>query len=109
MKNIEFSSIRGQGVVYNVIATDKRTGSQSAYVPVVTYACDLHSNGTAPCQEDIPVVNIIFGLVFALAGLFLCWVGHNSFHAGGCGLLPSNLLLIEHGTQMMLVCKHLPA
>ena len=101
-KKIQFSSTAGQGVVYNVIATDKvthpprnpnnvineshyfsqRSGSKTAYVPAVTYACDFR---TGSCHDDIAPLNAIVGVVLMIVGLFLCLVGHIFFHGGWCG------------------------
>lgn len=39
--NVHFSSLPGQGVIYNVIVWDPLWNTSAAYVPVHTYACSL--------------------------------------------------------------------
>lgn len=44
---VSFSSLLGQGVIYNVIVWDPSLNTSAAYVPVHTYACSLESvNGS---------------------------------------------------------------
>ena len=58
------------------------TGAKSAYVPAVTYACDLYSDGTRSCRGDIPAINVVIGIILLVLGLALCLIGHNFFHGG---------------------------
>lgn len=59
--NVYFSSLPGQGVIYNVIVWDPLWNTSAAYIPVHTYACsfaDLVDNCSSlsklgllcPCQ-----------------------------------------------------------
>ena len=52
------------------------------YVPAITYACDIHAQGTQSCRGDIPVINGIIGVILLVLGLVLCLVGHIFFHGG---------------------------
>ena len=67
---------------HDVIRTLQVTGAKSAYVPAVTYACDLFSDGTRSCRGDIPAINVVIGIILLVLGLALCLVGHNFFHGG---------------------------
>ena len=40
---VSFSSLPGQGVIYNVIVWDPSLNTSAAYVPVHTYACSFES------------------------------------------------------------------
>ena len=60
------------------------TGAKSAYVPTISYACDLHSSNDQSCRGDVPAINVVIGVVLVVLGLTLCFVGHNFFHAGTC-------------------------
>jgi hypothetical protein len=77
-KRVTFASTPGQGVVYNVIATDKRNNQRVAYVPAITYACDIRSPDG--CRNEISPFGGVIGIVLIFAGLFLCLVGHLFFH-----------------------------
>jgi hypothetical protein len=79
-KRVTFASTPGQGVVYNVIATDKRNNQRVAYVPAITYACDIRSPDG--CRNEISPFGGVIGIVLIFAGLFLCLVGHLFFHGG---------------------------
>lgn len=39
--SVSFSSLRGQGVIYNVIVWDPILNTSAAYVPAHTYACSF--------------------------------------------------------------------
>lgn len=39
--SVSFSSLRGQGVIYNVIVWDPVLNTSAAYVPAHTYACSF--------------------------------------------------------------------
>jgi hypothetical protein len=49
-----------------------------AYVPAITYGCDIHS--ASGCRDEISPFNGVVGIVLILSGLFLCLVGHLFFH-----------------------------
>lgn len=41
--SVSFSSLRGQGVIYNVIVRDPFLNTSAAYVPAHTYACSFEA------------------------------------------------------------------
>ena len=41
--SVSFSSLRGQGVIYNVIVRDPLINTSTAYVPAHTYACSFEA------------------------------------------------------------------
>lgn len=41
--SVSFSSLRGQGVIYNVIVRDPFLNTSTAYVPTHTYACSFEA------------------------------------------------------------------
>lgn len=41
--SVSFSSLRGQGVIYNVIVRDPLLNTSAAYVPAHTYACSFEA------------------------------------------------------------------
>ncbi|XP_032761302.1 transmembrane 7 superfamily member 3 [Rattus rattus] len=72
---VSFSSLPGQGVIYNVIVWDPSLNTSAAYVPVHTYACSFDSvNGN--CVPPGRVSTKVFSTLFALLGLFTCFFGH---------------------------------
>ena len=38
---VSFDTIRGTGVIYNIIVYDFLTGKEAAYSPVTTYGCSF--------------------------------------------------------------------
>ncbi|ETE64894.1 Transmembrane 7 superfamily member 3, partial [Ophiophagus hannah] len=50
-----FSSLPGQGVIYNVIVRDPKWNTSAAYVPVHTYACSLSDLGDCPPKYFSPI------------------------------------------------------
>ncbi|NWW76256.1 TM7S3 protein, partial [Climacteris rufus] len=73
--SVYFSSLPGQGVIYNVIVWDPVWNSSAAYVPVHTYACsfaDLVDN----CSSLSKLSTKVFFTAFAVLGLFTCFFGH---------------------------------
>lgn len=38
---VSFNTMRGQGVVYNIIVFDPKTDKEAAYSPVATYGCSF--------------------------------------------------------------------
>uniref|UniRef100_A0A8C6H796 Transmembrane 7 superfamily member 3 n=1 Tax=Mus spicilegus TaxID=10103 RepID=A0A8C6H796_MUSSI len=72
---VSFSSLPGQGVIYNVIVWDPSLNTSAAYVPVHTYACSFESvDGN--CASPGRVSTKVFSTLFALLGLFICFFGH---------------------------------
>ena len=41
--SVSFSSLRGQGVIYNVIVRDPFLNTYAAYIPAHTYACSFEA------------------------------------------------------------------
>ncbi|XP_071589297.1 transmembrane 7 superfamily member 3 [Heliangelus exortis] len=73
--NVYFSSLPGQGVIYNVIVWDPLWNTSAAYVPVHTYACsfaDLVDN----CSSLSKLSTKVFFTTLAVLGLFTCFFGH---------------------------------
>ena len=75
-KKLVVDSYAGDGVVYNVLASND--GQATAYVPAVTYACEFESDGT--CKGVLPVVDIVISPLISLIGLFLCLTAHRLWH-----------------------------
>uniref|UniRef100_A0A8D0HK11 Transmembrane 7 superfamily member 3 n=1 Tax=Sphenodon punctatus TaxID=8508 RepID=A0A8D0HK11_SPHPU len=73
--DIYFSSLPGQGVVYNVVVRDPLWNTSAAYVPVHTYACNLTAL-VDNCWSLRRLSTKIFFTTFAVLGLFLCFFGH---------------------------------
>ncbi|KAF6340628.1 transmembrane 7 superfamily member 3 [Rhinolophus ferrumequinum] len=73
--SVSFSSLRGQGVIYNVIVWDPFLNTSAAYVPVHTYACSFEAM-EGNCSSLGRVSTKVFFTLFALLGLFICFFGH---------------------------------
>ncbi|XP_007947990.1 transmembrane 7 superfamily member 3 [Orycteropus afer afer] len=73
--SIYFSSLRVQGVIYNVIVWDPLLNTSAAYVPVHTYACSFKAMEDN-CASLGRVSTKVFFTLFALLGLFICFFGH---------------------------------
>ncbi|XP_010593807.1 transmembrane 7 superfamily member 3 isoform X1 [Loxodonta africana] len=73
--SIYFSSLRAQGVIYNVIVWDPLLNTSAAYVPVHTYACTFKAM-EGNCSSLGRVSTKVFFTLFALLGLFICFFGH---------------------------------
>lgn len=63
--SVSFSSLRGQGVIYNVIVRDPLLNTSAAYVPVHTYACHFEAK-EGNCSSlgeyvDLNFENFFFG------------------------------------------------
>ncbi|XP_028747469.1 transmembrane 7 superfamily member 3 [Peromyscus leucopus] len=72
---VSFSSLLGQGVIYNVIVRDPSLNTSAAYVPVHTYACSFESvDGNCISPGRVPTK--VFFTLLALLGLFICFFGH---------------------------------
>ncbi|XP_044534650.1 transmembrane 7 superfamily member 3 [Gracilinanus agilis] len=72
---VYFSSVPGQGVIYNVIVRDPVLNTSAAYVPVHTYAC--HFNTVLDnCSSLGRLSTKVFFTIFAVLGLFICFFGH---------------------------------
>ncbi|XP_074682566.1 transmembrane 7 superfamily member 3 isoform X5 [Strix aluco] len=73
--NVYFSSLPGQGVIYNIIVWDPLWNTSAAYIPVHTYACsfaDLVDN----CSSLSKLSTKVFFTALAVLGLFTCFFGH---------------------------------
>ncbi|XP_004405363.1 PREDICTED: transmembrane 7 superfamily member 3 [Odobenus rosmarus divergens] len=73
--SVSFSSLRGQGVIYNVIVRDPLLNTSAAYVPAHTYACSFEAK-EGNCSSLRRVSTKVFFTLFALLGLFICFFGH---------------------------------
>ncbi|XP_006046586.3 transmembrane 7 superfamily member 3 [Bubalus bubalis] len=73
--SVSFSSLRGQGVIYNVIVRDPFLNTSTAYVPTHTYACSFAAE-EGNCSSLGRVSTKVFFTLFALLGLFICFFGH---------------------------------
>ncbi|XP_058414600.1 transmembrane 7 superfamily member 3 isoform X1 [Diceros bicornis minor] len=73
--SVSFSSLRGQGVIYNVIVWDPYLNTSAAYVPAHTYACSFEAV-EGNCSSLGRVSTKVFFTLFALLGLFICFFGH---------------------------------
>ncbi|XP_008845100.1 transmembrane 7 superfamily member 3 isoform X1 [Nannospalax galili] len=72
---VSFSSLPGQGVIYNVIVWDPALNTSAAYIPVHTYACSFES-AEGNCASLGRLSTKVFSTLFALLGLFICFFGH---------------------------------
>ncbi|XP_029456032.1 transmembrane 7 superfamily member 3 isoform X2 [Rhinatrema bivittatum] len=72
---VSFSSIPGQGVIYNVIVWDPLLNTSAAYIPIHTYACSFNAT-MDNCFTLGRISTKIFFTVIAVAGLFICFFGH---------------------------------
>ncbi|XP_045685850.1 transmembrane 7 superfamily member 3 isoform X1 [Phyllostomus hastatus] len=73
--SVSFSSLRGQGVIYNVIVWDPVLNTSAAYVPAHTYACRFEAMG-GNCSSLGRASTKVFFTLFALLGFFICFFGH---------------------------------
>ncbi|NXN96591.1 TM7S3 protein, partial [Rhinopomastus cyanomelas] len=73
--SVYFSSLPGQGVIYNVIVRDPLWNTSAAYVPVHTYACSFASL-VQNCLSLSKVSTKVFFTALAVVGLFICFFGH---------------------------------
>lgn len=56
--SVSFSSLRGQGVIYNVIVWDPVLNTSAAYVPAHTYACSFDAmEGNCPSLGEYMDLN----------------------------------------------------
>ncbi|KAM9313431.1 transmembrane 7 superfamily member 3 [Gastrophryne carolinensis] len=78
---MSFSSIPGQGVIYNVIVRDPVLNTSAAYVPVHTYACNFTAT-MDNCYTLRRVSSKVFFTLCAIYGLFVCFFGHRFLKAG---------------------------
>ncbi|KAM7115490.1 transmembrane 7 superfamily member 3 isoform 1-T1 [Molossus nigricans] len=72
---VSFSSLPGQGVIYNVIVWDPFLNTSAAYVPAHTYACSFDTV-EGNCSSLGRISTKVFFTLFALLGLFICFFGH---------------------------------
>ncbi|XP_028602870.2 transmembrane 7 superfamily member 3 [Podarcis muralis] len=73
--DLYFSSLPGQGVIYNVIVKDPLWNTSAAYVPAHTYMCSL-SGLVDNCSSLKRLSTKIFFTVLAVLGFFICFHGH---------------------------------
>ncbi|KAL4225475.1 Transmembrane 7 superfamily member 3 [Mactra antiquata] len=77
---IDIASYKSRGVVYTIVVTysNKKTGhvTKAAYIPVVSYGCDIEHQDV--CKQR-NAVNMVFCTIGGLIGLFICFVGHRYF------------------------------
>ncbi|XP_047284946.1 transmembrane 7 superfamily member 3 isoform X2 [Homo sapiens] len=73
--SVSFSSLPGQGVIYNVIVWDPFLNTSAAYIPAHTYACSFEA-GEGSCASLGRVSSKVFFTLFALLGFFICFFGH---------------------------------
>ncbi|XP_054843881.1 transmembrane 7 superfamily member 3 [Eublepharis macularius] len=73
--DLYFSSLPGQGVIYNVIVRDPLWNTSAAYVPVHTYACNLNAV-VDNCASLRRLSTKVFFTMLAVLGLFVCFFGH---------------------------------
>ncbi|OCT56038.1 hypothetical protein XELAEV_18003059mg [Xenopus laevis] len=85
MTKVSFSSIPGQGVIYNVIVRDPLLNTSAAYVPVHTYACNF-TNVMDNCYTLGKASTRVFFTFCALFGLFICFFGHQFLKTGLLGV-----------------------
>ncbi|XP_056373616.1 transmembrane 7 superfamily member 3 [Hyla sarda] len=72
---MSFSSIPGQGIIYNVVVRDPVLNTSAAYVPVHTYACSF-TVAMDNCATLGKVSTKVFFTFCAVFGLFICFFGH---------------------------------
>ncbi|KAJ6666367.1 hypothetical protein lerEdw1_000640 [Lerista edwardsae] len=73
--DLYFSSLSGQGVIYNIIVRDPLWNTSAAYVPAHTYACSFTAV-EGHCQASRALSSKIFFTILAVLGLFICFLGH---------------------------------
>ncbi|KAB1254359.1 Transmembrane 7 superfamily member 3 [Camelus dromedarius] len=83
--SVSFSSLRGQGVIYNVIVRDPFLNTSAAYVPAHTYTCSFVTT-EGNCSSLGRVSSKVFFTLFALLGLFICFFGHRFWKTGNLKL-----------------------
>ncbi|GJQ77317.1 hypothetical protein Trydic_g20735 [Trypoxylus dichotomus] len=68
-----YAAYVGTGSVYSIIANFR--GFKSAYVPAVSYGCDVHED----CYETVSIYwKVLYGFM-VFFGLFMCFKGHRFF------------------------------
>ncbi|XP_059834522.1 transmembrane 7 superfamily member 3 isoform X1 [Hypanus sabinus] len=70
------SSIRGQGVIYNVVVKDLELNTSAAYTLVHTYGCNFTAQMDS-CHTLRRRSTQAFFVVVGLLGLFVCFFGHS--------------------------------
>nr|XP_014348669.1 PREDICTED: transmembrane 7 superfamily member 3 isoform X2 [Latimeria chalumnae] len=75
---VSFSSIPGQGVIYNIIARDPLLNTSASYVPVHTYACSF-TEMMDNCNTLGRISTKVFFTLVGSLGLFVCFFGHSYF------------------------------
>lgn len=88
---VELETVFAQGIVFNVIVTDKSSGSdlETAYVPTALYACSFTSSNNSPdnCNVRGSTTVLVFSLVFGVLGFVLSIAGFKLFrlYVFSCG------------------------
>ncbi|XP_066444510.1 transmembrane 7 superfamily member 3 [Eleutherodactylus coqui] len=109
---MSFSSVPGQGVIYNVVVRDPLLNTSAAYVPVHTYACNF-SAAADNCANLGKTSTKVFFTFCAVFGLFICFFGHRylkiDFFSMGfiifgffMFVLLTNVTPLNHDARLML-------
>ncbi|XP_054974457.1 transmembrane 7 superfamily member 3 [Sorex araneus] len=110
--SVSFSSLRGQGVIYNVVVWDPLLNTSAAYVPAHTYACSFDTPGDS-CTSLGRASTKVFFTLFALLGSFVCFFGHRfwktelfmvGFIIAGCCcyVLATRLTSVDYDARLIL-------
>ncbi|KAG8438571.1 hypothetical protein GDO86_004945 [Hymenochirus boettgeri] len=75
LTKVSFSSMPGQGVIYNVVVRDPLLNTSAAYVPAHTYACNF-TDTMDNCYTLGKASTKVFFLFCSFFGLFICFFGH---------------------------------
>ena len=80
---LEMETIFAQGIVLNVIVSDKKYGSsfETAYVPTAVYACNFKAKAGSPesCLAKGSTTVLVFCLTFGIVGMVLVFAGFKLF------------------------------
>lgn len=79
--SIRVTSIRGQGVIYNVIVKDPEMNTSAAYTLVHMYGCSFTAK-VDNCYTLRSSSTRIFFVLVGLYGLFICFFGHQYLKIG---------------------------
>ena len=88
---VELETAFAQGIVFNVIVTDRSSGSvlETAYVPTALYACNFTSSNNSPdnCNAKGSTTVLVFCMVFGVLGFILSIAGFKLFrlYVFSCG------------------------
>ncbi|XP_078272699.1 transmembrane 7 superfamily member 3 [Rhinoraja longicauda] len=79
--SIRVTSIRGQGVIYNVIVKDPEMKTSASYTPVHMYGCSFTAK-LDNCYTLRSSSTRIFFVLVGIYGLFICYFGHQYLKTG---------------------------